>query len=79
MPTVSSSPPSASTSSNYSFGPNTLTVHLGGLPGNIGPAGIGEGFVLNPKISNMIVQLWEDPIMALDGWNPQLTGCAASS
>lgn len=39
-------------------------MHLGGLPGSIGPAGVGEGFVFDPEIVSMIVQLWADLTMA---------------
>ncbi|KZP03100.1 G-alpha-domain-containing protein [Athelia psychrophila] len=31
---------------------------------NIGPAGVGEGFVFDPEIVSMIVQLWADLTMA---------------
>ncbi|KZP09516.1 G-protein alpha subunit [Athelia psychrophila] len=62
---LSSAPPSAAGPSSYSIGvgPNAPAVHLGGLPGSIGPAGAGEGFVFDPEIAAMIFQLWEDPIM----------------
>ncbi|KZP09502.1 G-protein alpha subunit [Athelia psychrophila] len=65
---LSSTPPSTTgprVTSSYSLGtgPNAPAVHLGGLPGSIGPAGAGEGFVFDAEIANMIFLLWEDPIM----------------
>lgn len=62
-----SSPPSSTgpnMTSSHSLSPDVPTVRPGGLSGSIGPAGIGKGFVFNPKIACMIAQLWEDPIMA---------------
>ncbi|KAF7965546.1 hypothetical protein HWV62_42912 [Athelia sp. TMB] len=37
------------------------SVHLGEHPGSIDPAGMGEGFVFNPQVSQMIDQLMKDP------------------
>lgn len=55
---LSSSPSSVTASTSYSLGPNAPAVHLGGLPGSIGPTGVGEGFVFDPEIAAMIFQLW---------------------
>lgn len=46
-----------------SLGPNAPHVNVGALPGSIGAAGVGEGFVFDPEIASLIYQLWQDPVI----------------